>query len=147
MVAGLAVCAAIGIYGERFLSPGRWLTLYFCGALWERSAFQPDQGGTSVAFVGILGGLAAYALLGREPELVRWKPQAAVSIPLAVLDTALGDIHGVPYLVGLLIGAVWVLREVPPGTRAKRLREALRFRRTPPVRAREPAVRSGVGPP
>ena len=150
VIAVLAVCAAIGIYGERFLSPGRWLTLYFCGALSGHAigeAFQPDQGGTSVAFVGILGGLAAYALLEREPELVRWKPQAAVGIPLAVLDTALGDIHGVPYLVGLLIGAVWVLREVPPGTRAQRLREALRFRRTPPVRAREPAVRSGVEPP
>jgi hypothetical protein len=127
-----AVCAAIGIYGERFLSPGRWLTLYLCGALAGHGigeAFQPLQGGTSVAFVGILGGLASYSLLEREPELVRWKPQAAIAVPLAILDTALGDIHGVPFLVGLVIGAVWVLREAPAGSRGPRLREALRFHR------------------
>ena len=83
-----ATCAAIGVYAEHFLSAGRWLTLYLCGALAGHGigeAFQPLQGGTSVAFVGILGGLSAYALLEREPELVRWRPQAAIAIPLAIL--------------------------------------------------------------
>jgi rhomboid protease GluP len=130
-----AVCAAIGIYGERFLSRRRWLTLYLSGALAGHAigeAFQPLEGGTSVAFVGILGGLAAYSLLEYEPALVRWKPQAAIAIPLAILDTALGDIHGVPFIVGLVIGAAWVLREEPAGSRGLRLRKAPRFRRTQP---------------
>ncbi len=73
-------------------SPGRWAG----HAVGE--AFQPLAGGTSVAFVGILGGLGAYALLDRDPALRKFKLQATVAIPLAVLDTALGDIHGVPYL-------------------------------------------------
>jgi hypothetical protein len=95
---------------------------------WIGEAFQPLEGGTSVAFVGILGGLAAYSLLEREPELVRWRPQATIAIPLAILDTALGDIHGVPFMVGLVIGTAWVLREEPAGSRGRRLRVALRFR-------------------
>jgi membrane associated rhomboid family serine protease len=117
-LAGVALvfvaCAMIGAFAERILSPGRWLTLYFCGALTGHAvgeAFQPLQGGTSVAFVGILGGLAAYALAGRDPRLARFRVQAAVGIPLAILDTALGDIHGVPYLAGMAVGAVWILRD------------------------------------
>ena len=64
-----------------------------------------------MAFVGILGGLGAYALLDRDPDLHKFKLQAAVAIPLAVLDTAMGDIHGVPYLVGLSLGLIWAARE------------------------------------
>jgi membrane associated rhomboid family serine protease len=75
------LCAVIGIYAERFLSPARWLTLYLCGAVAGHAigeAFQPLEGGTSVAFVGILSGLAAYSLLiggawvlGEEPAGAR----------------------------------------------------------------------------
>lgn len=128
-------CAAIGIYGERFLSRRRWLTLYLCGALAGHAigeAFQPLEGGTSVAFVGILGGLGAYSLLGYKPALVRWKPQAAIAIPLAILDTVLGDIHGVSFMVGLVIGGAWVLREGPAWSRGLRLRKAPRFQRSQP---------------
>jgi Rhomboid family len=109
-----AVCAVVGVFAERILSPGRWLTLYLCGALVGHAvgeAFQPLGGGTSMAFVGILGGLAAYSLAGRDPRLARFRPQAAIGIPLAILDTALGDIHGAPYLAGLVIGAVWIFRD------------------------------------
>jgi hypothetical protein len=129
------VCAAIGIYGERFLSRRRWLTLYLCGALAGHAigeAFQPLEGGTSVAFVGILGGLAAYSLLEYTPALVRSKPQAAIAIPLAILGTVLGDIHGVSFIVGLVIGGAWVLREGPAGSRGLRLRKAPRFHRSQP---------------
>ncbi len=121
IAAVLAVCAVIGVCGERYLSPGLWLTLYLCGALAGHGIgedFQPHQGGTSVAFMGILGGLAAYSLLEIEPELVRWRPQAAIAIPLAILDTALGDIHGVPFMVGLAIGVAWATREVRGGQTA-----------------------------
>ena len=73
--------------------------------------FQPLEGGTSVAFVGILGGLAAYSLVGGVPELQRVRLQAAVAIPLAVLDTVLGDIHGLPYLAGLTLATAWLVRD------------------------------------
>ncbi len=110
------MCAAIGAFAERHLSRGHWLALYLCGALAGHAlgeAFAPLAGGTSVAFVAILGGLGAYSLIGRDPRLARWRIHAAVAIPLAILDTALGDIHGVPYLVGLLLGVIWVLRDRP----------------------------------
>jgi hypothetical protein len=113
-----AVCAVIGIYAECFLSPARWLILYLVGVLSGHTigeAFQPLAGGTSVAFVGILGGLGAYALLGADRRITRWWRQAALAIPLAVLDTALGDIHGIPYLLGMATGCAWVLSEAPSG--------------------------------
>lgn len=131
-----AVCAAIGIYAERFFPPLRWLILYLLGALSGHAlgeAFQPFGGGTSVAFVGILGGLAAYSLLDVDPRLSRWWRQAAVMIPLAVLDTVLGDIHGVPYLLGLATGAAWVLGEVPAGDRLGALRASFAGRSTPSI--------------
>jgi hypothetical protein len=109
-----ALCAVIGAFAEQRLPRRRWLALYLCGALAGHAigeAFQPLQGGTSVAFAGILGGLGAYALLGRDPAVRRWRVHAAVAIPLSILDTALGDIHGVPYLVGLGLGLMWIRRD------------------------------------
>jgi membrane associated rhomboid family serine protease len=108
------LCAVIGAAGERFLSRGRWIALYLAGALAGHGigeAFQPHQGGTSVAFFGILGGLAAYALLDREPALRMWRVRAAVAVPLAAVDTAVGDIHGVAFLAGLGVAALLVARE------------------------------------
>jgi membrane associated rhomboid family serine protease len=107
------ICAAIGTVAERRLSRREWLVLYLCGALAGHSlgeAFQPLEGGTSVAFVGILGGLAASALLDSASDLRRWRFHAAAAIPLSLLDTALGDIHGVSYLVGLAVGLMWLRR-------------------------------------
>lgn len=111
-----AACALIGTIGERLLSPASWLTFYFCGALAGHAlgeAFQPLEGGTSVAFVGILGGLGALVTLGGDPVLNHFRWQALVAIPLSVLDIALGDIHGVSYLVCFAIGSIWMLREKP----------------------------------
>jgi hypothetical protein len=92
----------------------RWLALYLVGALVGHAigdVFQPLEGGTSVAFVGILGGLAAYSLVGGIPQLQRFRLQAAVAIPLAVLDTVLGDIHGLPDLAGLALATAWLVRD------------------------------------
>jgi rhomboid protease GluP len=107
------MCAAIGIVAEQRLSRREWLVLYFCGVLAGHSlgeAFQPLESGTSVAYVGILGGLAASALLDSASDLRRWRFHAAAAIPLSLLDTASGDIHGVSYLVGLAVGVVWLRR-------------------------------------
>ena len=109
-----ALCSVIGATGERILPRRRWIALYFIGALAGHSAgevFQPHQSGTSVAFAGILGGLAAYALFGCAPVLQDWRTRAAVAIPLAILDTVFRDIHGVAFLAGLLATSAWVLRD------------------------------------
>lgn len=136
----LVVCAAIGAVGEQFLSRPRWLALYLVGALVGHAighVFQPLEGGTSVAFVGILGGLAAYSLVGGVPEPQRVRLQAAVAIPLAVLDTVLGDIHGLPYLAGLTLATAWLVRD----RSAQPLRLAFARRRSgnasPSARARK----------
>lgn len=108
-----ALCAVIGTLGERLLGRRRWIALYLVGALAGHGigeAFQPHQGGTSVAFFGILGGLAAIALFDDRPELRLWRVRAAIAIPLSVLDTALGDIHGVAFLAGLAVASVWAWR-------------------------------------
>jgi hypothetical protein len=41
-----------------------------------------------------------------------------VAIPLAILDTALGDIRGLPFLAGLALATLWLVRDgaVQPST-------------------------------
>ena len=64
----------------------------------------------SVAFAGILGGIGARVLLDHDPRLKFWRVRFAVLIPLAILDTALRDIHGAPFLVGFAVGSAFELR-------------------------------------
>ena len=108
-----ALCAAIGVVGERVFTRPLWITLYVIGALVGHGigeAFQPRQGGTSVAFAALLGGLAACAIRRdvRVPQPVR--VEALLGIPLAILDTAFRDIHGLPFLAGLAVTALWYQR-------------------------------------
>jgi rhomboid protease GluP len=116
VIAVFALCAVIGVLGERVFPPRRWIALYLLGALVGHGigeVFQPDGGGTSVAFMGILGGLAAYALRPDAPVPSPVRVEAWIAIPLAVLDTALGDIHGLPFLAGLLLGWAWLRCDYP----------------------------------
>jgi hypothetical protein len=111
---GLATCAVIGVIGERVFSRPRWAALYLVGVLAGHGigeVFQPRQGGTSVAFAGVLGGLAAQALqpASRVPPRVQF--WAALAIPLAVIDTASEDIHGLPLLAGFGLALFWRWRE------------------------------------
>jgi hypothetical protein len=46
-----------------------------------------------------------------SPALANFKAQAAVAILIAVLDTALGDLHGISYLVGFALVTAWVVRD------------------------------------
>ena len=112
----LAACAVVGVLGEQVFSRRRWLVLYLLGALTGHGLgelVQPHQGGTSVVFAAVLGGLAAQALArgSLRPRPVRI--EAALAIPAAALDTALGDIHGLPFLTGLALAAVWLHRDAP----------------------------------
>lgn len=70
-----------------------------------------------MAFAGVLGGLAAHALArhpipGRRTALpLPVRIEAAVLIPAALADTAFRDIHGLPFLAGLALTAVWFHRD------------------------------------
>jgi membrane associated rhomboid family serine protease len=118
VIAALAGCAAVGALGEQVFSRARWLGLYFLGALVGHGlgeVFQPYQGGTSVAFAAVLGGLASHAL-ARGADLPKpIRIEAALAIAGAVLDTCLRDIHGLPFLAGLALAALWMRRDASPG--------------------------------
>jgi rhomboid protease GluP len=115
VVVGVLVAAAVvGAAAEQLFTPGRWIALYLVGALVGHGlgeVLQPRQGGTSVAFAALLGGLAAYALrrTARVPAVLR--VEAAVAVPLAVADTLARDIHGLPFLAGLALAVVWWHRD------------------------------------
>lgn len=122
VVVGVLVAAAVvGAVAEQLFTPGRWIALYLVGALVGHGlgeVFQPLQGGTSVAFTALLGGLAAYALrrTSRVPAVLR--VEAAVAIPLAVAGTLARDIHGLPFLAGLALTVLWLHRDASPQGRA-----------------------------
>jgi membrane associated rhomboid family serine protease len=106
VIAVCALCAVVGVIGEQQFSRREWLVLYVVGALVGHAigeVFQPRQGGTSVAFAAILGALAARAVTGslRVPRPVR--VEAAIAVPLAIVDTIAHDIHGLPFLAGFVI--------------------------------------------
>jgi rhomboid protease GluP len=110
----IVLCTVVGAAGERVFSRGQWISLYLVGTLAGHSIgefFQPHQGGTSVAFAGVLGGLAAVALLRGDAVKPVLRVEAAVCIPLAILDTVIGDIHGLPFLAGLGLASVWLVRD------------------------------------
>ena len=118
------LCAVIGAAGEWLLPRSEWLLLYLLGALAGHGigeAFQPFQSGTSVAFAGILGGLGARFLFDRDPRVKLWRIRFAALIPLAILDTALRDIHGAPFLVGLAVGSAFEFRRRVPTKPTTRL--------------------------
>lgn len=100
IIAVFITCAAVGVLGEALLSRRAWISLYVLGILVGHGigeVFQPHQSGTSVAFAAILGGIAARVL--RDNRYRFW-----LLIPLALLDTVVRDIHGLPFLAGLLAG-------------------------------------------
>lgn len=114
IIAVFITCAAVGVLGEALLSRRAWISLYVVGILVGHGigeVFQPHQSGTSVAFAAILGGIAARVLRDHRYRFWRWR--AAVLIPLAVLDTVLRDIHGLPFLAGLLAGLFITLHAEP----------------------------------
>ena len=109
VLGAFALCAVIGVTGERVFSARLWIALYLTGALVGHGIgelFQPSESGTSVAYMGILGGLAAYALLAARGIPTPLRVWAALAVPLAILDIALRDIHGLPFLAGLVVGAI-----------------------------------------
>ena len=117
IAAVLAVCAVIGAAGEVMLSRREWILLYILGVLVGHGigeVFQPGQSGTSVAFAAILGAIGAigaHLLRGRDPRHKLWRLRFAALVPLAIVDTALRDIHGLPLLAGVAAGLAFEWRQ------------------------------------
>jgi rhomboid protease GluP len=68
---------------------------------------------------GLIGALAVVVLRLRAAEPPRGLYRAALLIaPLAVLDTVLHDNHGMPALLGMVLGALLTIG-LSPGARAR----------------------------
>ncbi|MFF1818928.1 rhomboid family intramembrane serine protease [Kribbella sp. NPDC058245] len=110
LISNLIGLAVLGTIAERVFGRGRWLVLYFvCGWFGQLMSYlwlSPVGAGNSMCIAGLLGGLAAVAL--RPPAGVPVHPRVrmvAIAIPvLAVVDTVIHDNHGLPALLGLVLG-------------------------------------------
>ncbi|TVT17046.1 rhomboid family intramembrane serine protease [Amycolatopsis acidiphila] len=103
----LFILAVVGLRAERVFGHWRWPVLYFAAALFGNVMsylwLQPVGAGNSMAVAGLVGALATAVLCSQAPNRF-----AALAVPaLAVVDTALGDNHGLPALFGMALG--WLL--------------------------------------
>jgi hypothetical protein len=109
-VAVVAAVAVAGLLAARVFGPGEVALLYLTGALVGEGAgylWQPHGSGCSVAGCAWLGGVCA-VWLGLKHPLPR--RVGAFWLLFALVDTGFRDIHGLPLLVGALLGWVF-LRE------------------------------------
>jgi len=112
----LLALAVIGAVAERVFGHWRWLVLYFgCGLFGQLMSFlwlQPDGAGNSMCVAGLLGALATALLAARKKvALPRRLWLAVFLIPvLSIVDTVVGDNHGLPVLLGMALGFVLLPR-------------------------------------
>jgi membrane associated rhomboid family serine protease len=105
----LVALAVVGTLAEWCFGRVRWLVLYFgCGLFGQFLSYvwlNPVGAGNSMCVAGLLGALAVVVLRTRAAQPPRALFVAAVLIgPLAVLDTVVHDNHGMPALLGMLLG-------------------------------------------
>ncbi|KDN18219.1 rhomboid family intramembrane serine protease [Amycolatopsis rifamycinica] len=112
LVFNLAWLAVFGILAERVFGRVRWLVLYFtCGLFGQVMSYvwlNPVGAGNSMCTAGLIGGLAAVAMVASRRYGVVLPVQfriMAFAVPvLAVADTLVHDNHGLPALLGLALG-------------------------------------------
>ncbi len=112
LVSNLVWLAVFGVLAERVFGRWRWLVLYFgCGLFGQLMSYlwlKPVGAGNSMCTVGLIGALAAVAIVARRRYRVvlplRLRITAYAVPVLAVLDTALRDNHGLPCLLGFALG-------------------------------------------
>lgn len=107
----LAALAVVGTLAEWSLGRVRWFVLYFgCGLFGQFLSYvwlNPVGAGNSMCVAGLLGALAVVVLRLRAAGPPQGLYRAAVLIaPLAVLDTVLHDNHGMPALLGMVVGVL-----------------------------------------
>lgn len=105
----LVALAVVGTLAEWCFGRVRWLVLYFgCGLFGQFLSYvwlNPVGAGNSMCVAGLLGALAVVVLRTRAAQPPRALFVAAVLIgPLAVLDTVVHDNHGMPTLLGMVLG-------------------------------------------
>ena len=109
IAAGLAI---LGVIGEPVFGPLRWLAIWCIAGLVGHAVglwWQPVGAGSSVAVAGLLGAVAAWALLPQTavPLFARAGP-TVVFVGAAIL-CLLRDIHGPPVFVGAALAMVFLL--------------------------------------
>lgn len=112
LISNLLLLAVFGTIAERVFGRWRWLVLYFaCGWFGQFMSYiwlNPVGAGNSMCVAGLIGGLAAVILLApRRYGVIPPVPLriAALAVPvLAVVDTILHDNHGLPCLLGVVLG-------------------------------------------
>jgi hypothetical protein len=108
VVGGVAVEQIFGLAG--------WLILYATGAVVGETAgyfWQPTGSGGSIAVASLLGGLIAWFLSKPTPWFA--KIGVVVVIAGAIADTWVKDIHGLPFLAGILVGVLLLRRRPADG--------------------------------
>ena len=112
LTSNLLWLAVFGTLAERVFGRVKWLLLYFgCGLFGQFMSYlwlNPVGAGNSMCVVGLIGGLAAVAMVASRRYGVVLPVQfriIAFAVPvLAVVDTVAHDNHGLPALLGLALG-------------------------------------------
>ncbi|WP_406640674.1 rhomboid family intramembrane serine protease [Amycolatopsis sp. WGS_07] len=103
----LIALAVVGTLAEWCLGRVSWFALYFgCGLFGQYLSYvwlNPVGAGNSMCVAGLLGVLAVVVLRAAEPPQGLYRA-ALLLAPLAVLDTVLHDNHGLPALLGMVLG-------------------------------------------
>ncbi|WP_116205492.1 rhomboid family intramembrane serine protease [Amycolatopsis circi] len=105
----LVALAVVGAFAEWCLGRVSWFIVYFgCGLFGQYLSYvwlNPVGAGNSMCVAGLLGALAVVVWRARDAEPPQGMYIAALLIaPLAVLDTVLHDNHGLPVLLGIVLG-------------------------------------------
>lgn len=112
----LTILAVFGVLAERTLGRPRWVLIYFgCGLFGQTMSyllFHSTGAGNSMCVAGLIGALTITALLAPKRFGPRKPPRPVLYlIPiLAVIDTVLQDNHGLPLLLGMLLGVALLPR-------------------------------------
>ncbi|MDT7797337.1 MAG: hypothetical protein QOI78_770 [Actinomycetota bacterium] len=112
LVSNLLWLAVFGTLAERVFGRGRWLVLYFvCGLFGQFVSYvwlNPVGAGNSMCVTGLIGALATLVIVASRRYGVELPPQfrvLAFAVPvLAVVDTVFHDNHGLPCLLGMVLG-------------------------------------------
>jgi membrane associated rhomboid family serine protease len=117
-VLGPLVLAA-GTCVERLHGPAVVVAGYLLGGLVGEGVgylWSPHGAGSSVGAAGVLGILVAWSLSRSAPRVLprvlvnRVRPFAVATLCAAVVSVVVHDVHGLPLLVGTLLGALLVRR-------------------------------------
>ncbi|WP_410790646.1 rhomboid family intramembrane serine protease [Kribbella sp. C-35] len=112
LIVNLIWLAVVGTLAERVFGRVRWLVLYFgCGLFGQFMSYvwlNPVGAGNSMCSAGLLGALTVVVMVASRRYGVVFPTNLRMSafvVPvLAVVGTILHDNHGLPCLLGMVLG-------------------------------------------